>query len=237
VSATVKEGAVYSTAQNQTQSYLRFFNTGTGAGTVSVTLADSNTGQTLAQWTSPSIAGGTSPQYGLATIEAAATTPFTKPTYYSVTASPTFSGFMQHVLYRPIDGTLTNVSLCSVDVTASSTQAANVHSGLLTNGYPSTIVLYNTGTAAAESVRLGIFDSTSGARLGTYTSGAIAANGQAFVTVATMEAQAGITPTAVQYHYTIKVESAFTGHIQHLVTNQQAGVITDMTTVCPLTAN
>ncbi len=235
-STTLREGAVYSSAQVQTQSFLRFSNTGSTAGTVSVTLADFNTGQTLVQWTSPSVPAGASPQYGLSIIEAAATAAFTKPTYYSVSVTSQFAGVMQHVLYRPFDGTLTNLSLCDAGVTASRTQVANVHSGLLTNGFPSSIVLFNTGTAAT-TVTLGVFDSTTGARLGTHTTSAIAANAQAVVTVAAIEAGAGIAPTSIQYHYTIKVESAFTGHIQHLVTNQQAGVVTDMTTVCPLSAS
>ena len=32
------------------------------------------------------------------------------------------------------------------------------------------------------------------------------------------------------YHYVIQAEGAFTGFLQHLVNNTQAGAITDMTT-------
>ena len=46
---------------------------------------------------------------------------------------------------------------------------------LLQAGYPSTIVVYNTGSAAVD-VQLGIFDARTGTRLGTYTTGQIAAN-------------------------------------------------------------
>ena len=59
------------------------------------------------------------------------------------------------------------------------------------------------------------------------------ANGQTITTVVNMESAAGISPSS-RYHYILKIENAFTGFLQHLVNNQQSGVTTDMTGVCPL---
>jgi hypothetical protein len=50
----------------------------------------------------------------------------------------------------------------------------------------------------------------------------------------TIEDAIGLTPGAGMYHYNIKLDTAFTGTLQHLVNNKAAGLITDMTTACPL---
>ena len=58
----LRQGAAYSSAQTSAISLVRFYNSGTTAGTVTVTLANYLTGDTLTQWTSPSIAAGNAPQ-------------------------------------------------------------------------------------------------------------------------------------------------------------------------------
>src|SRR5262249_21225720 len=61
-------GGVFSSANQQSggpESQLRFYNIGSTAGTVSVTLSDSATGKTVANWTSPSIAPGAAPQFAI----------------------------------------------------------------------------------------------------------------------------------------------------------------------------
>ena len=50
--------------------------------------------------------------------------------------------------------------------------------------------------------------------------------------VATIEAAAGIVPTADQLHYVIKSLTSLSTYLQHRVNNQQAAVVTDMSTVC-----
>src|SRR5262249_7073511 len=51
-------GTVFSTSQVASQSFLRFFNTGTTAGTITATLSDYVSGRTLGQWSSASINPG-----------------------------------------------------------------------------------------------------------------------------------------------------------------------------------
>jgi len=53
------------------------------------------------------------------------------------------------------------------------------------------------------------------------------------------QAKAGIklTPSAGMFHYVINRVGPFTGFLQHLVTNNQVGVVTDMTTACTMAVN
>ena len=231
----VHVAAVFSTSQNTTQSYLRLYNSGTVGGTAKLTISDYTTGLAIASYTTPVIAPNTAPQIGMATLEAAATTTFTKPTYYTVTVEPQFTGSVAHVLYRPADGTLTNLSTCDRATTAGLQQVANVHTKFVGNNlFPSSIVVYN-GALTATPVTLTVYDATTGNSLGTYTTASIPANGQVVVPVSTIEPNLNI-PSGL-LHYSVKVTSALTGYIQHLVNNTQPGVITDMSTVCALGAS
>lgn len=226
-------GAVYSTNSPTSQSFVRFYNSGTVAGTVSVTLSDYATGTPLTQWTSPPIPAGASPQFAVSAIEAGGSQAFTRSNYYSLAIQSSFAGAFQHVLWRTADGSLTNLSTCDSAPANGGTILINVHSSLLANGYPSQVVVFNTGATTANAT-LGIYDAATGGRIGTYTASGIPANGQAITTVVNMENASGLNP-GNRYHYNIKIEnSAFTGFLQHLVNNQQSGVTTDMTEVCTL---
>lgn len=230
----VKQSAVFSTAQTTSGSYLRFNNLGATSGTVTVDLRNATTGQAYATWTSPGIAAGASDQFPLGALESAGAANAVRPPYFTISARATFGGAMQHALWRPADGTLTNLSTCEAGVTANPLQLINVHSSLLEYGYPSSVVVANTGAGAA-AVQLGLYDARDGKKLGAYTPPSIPANGQAVIAVSTMEAAAGIKPADISlYHYNIKIEGALNGFLQHLVLNKQAGVITDMTTSCRL---
>jgi|GEM_PF-1604075 len=228
---SLRLATVYSSAQTQSQSFLRFANTGTTAATVNVALADAATGQALGTWTSPSIPAGAAAQYQINTIESALTPGTARPQFFAAAVQSDMTGYIQHVLYRPSDGTLTNLSTCDSGVTANATQVANVHSSILDFGFPSSIAVTNTGTSSGTAT-LGIFDSTNGARLGTYTTPSIPANGQAVISIATIQSSAGVTPSSTQFHYTFRIENSFSGALQHLVNNLTRGVITDMTTAC-----
>jgi uncharacterized protein (TIGR01370 family) len=232
-STPLREGAIFSTAQAASESFLRFFNTGTTAGTVTATLADYATGSLLGQWTSDRISPGAELQYPIATVEAGVGITGAKPSYYSLTLNPGITGNFQHVLYRPVDGTLTNLSTCAAGVTALPAALDGVHSSLLGTGFPSSIVVVNTG-ATAETAALDLYDARNGNKLGTYTSASIPAGGELVTEVATIEAAIKLTPSDGMYHYVVKAEAPFTGYLQNLVNNTHAGVITDMTTSCSL---
>jgi hypothetical protein len=231
-SGRLDAGTVYSSAQPTAQSYLRFYNTGTAAGTAMVTLSDGATGQTLGQWTSPSIPSGAAPQFSIAAVESGTGAAFTRPAFYAVSVTSGFGGSFQHVLFRAADGTLTNLSTCGGGVTANRTALANVHSSLL-GAYPSSIVVNNTAGSAA-TVTLALHDARTGQRLGAATTPSIAAGGHAIIAISFIEGQAQVSPAPDKYHYVVRSEGAFSGYLQHLVENTQAGVTTDMSTVCAL---
>ena len=231
--APLLAGAVFSTAEQSTQSFLRIYNTGSSAGTVTVTLRDYMSGQRLGQWTSQNVAAGAELQYPISTVESGLDPGVAKPSYYSIAIQTNLTGYFQHVLYRPADGTLTNLSTCASGITTDPMSVSGVHSSMLAGNFPSSIVINNTG-AAPITPAFGIFDARDGTRLGTYTADTIAPGGQAVVTVGTVEAALGFTPTAGMFHYVVKADAAFTGFLQHLVNNVRAGVTTDMTTVCAL---
>ncbi len=229
---TLRAGPIRST-EVAPQSFLRFYNTGATGDTVVVNLYDQATGAPVAQWTSPNIPGGAQLQFSLGTIESDAgiTNP---PDLYTIEIFSAFDGYFQHVIRRPAQNTLTNASTCSAGVTADPRRLSGVHSDRLgSQGFPSSVVIANTGTASAM-VTLRVYDARDGAYLGTYTTSFIAANAQFRATVATIESDLGIVPPAGMNYYVIKAEGPFTGYLQHFVNNSQAGYNANMTSVCEI---
>jgi hypothetical protein len=234
VGITQRAPAVFSSSQQGGQSYFRFYNSGAASGTVTISLYDPTTGALLSEWKSPSIPPGAAPQFGVPAIEAAAARNFPIPSVYSITIHADINGSFQHVLYRPLDGTFSNLSACdTLQASATAARATNVHSSLLADGFPSSVVVYNTGLAPM-SATLGVNDARDGARLGVYSTPEIPPLGQLSVSVTTIEAALGVRPSADMYHYNIKVENGFTGMLQHLVSNKAAALLTDMTATCAL---
>lgn len=229
----LRVASVFGAQQPSVLSFLRFYNSGASSGTVDVTLADGSTGAVLATWTSPSLPGRSSRQFAMLDIENGASATFTKPLNYSISVRASFNGTFQNALFRKTDATLTNLSTCDA-VASGQTALINVHSSLLQSNYPSAVIIHNTGTNPAQ-FSLGIYSGQTGQRLGTYTTATIPANGQVVLGVSTIESGAGITP-AGNYHYNIRPDTTLTGYMQHLVSNQAAGVTVDMTAACTLTA-
>jgi len=227
----LRAASVYGSTQPNFLSYLRFYNSSSLAGTVDVTLADYDTGTVLGTWTSPPLAPRSARQFSIDVLENNANLPFTKSSTYSVSIRPTFTGLFQNVLWRRLDSTLSNLSTCDIPSTEQMT-LINVHSSLLQGGYPAGVVIHNTGSSGV-SVSLGIYNAENGARLGTYVTSSIPANGQRAYSIQTLESGAGFTPGNV-YHYVIKADVAFTGYLQHLMNNLAAGVTADMTATCAL---
>ncbi len=230
--STVRTAPIFSPAQAANQSYLRFFNTSTASGTSTVTMYDQTTGTTLGSWTTPSIGAGAEQQFGISDVLTAMGASTAKP-YLAMNVSSAFVGYFQNVLFRPADGTLTNLSTCNVGVSAPAARLSGVHTSRI-SGFPSTVVINNTG-ATASAFTLGVYDARNGAKLGSYATASVPANGRITVSVAAIEAATNITPSEGMFHYNIAAEGGFSGYLQHLVDNQKAGVITDMTTACAIT--
>ncbi len=228
--AGLRVASVFSSAQPEMISYLRFYNSGANPGTVDVTLADYETGQMLATWRSPALPARSSRQFSIAEIEANAGNAFTRPMVYSVSVRPTFSGSFQNILWRRTDNTLTNISACDAQE-RSTTTLINVHSSLLDYGYPSGVMIHNTSPSTTTPT-FGVYDGTSGNRLGGFSI-SIPPNSQRLLTVGSIEQMSGISPSGV-YQYNLRAESGLSGYVQHMVNNKAARLVTDLTETCPL---
>ncbi len=232
----LRVAGVFSSNHATLFSYLRFFNGGSAAGTVEITIADGTTGQALATWTSAPIAPFSQTQIGMRVIEAQANLPLTRPDFYSLSIRPTFTGYFQHAMHEPFTRTLTNLTACDTGAAAQSGIVLGVHSTRI-EGYPSSVIVHNTATTGAN-VSLAVYDARNGAILGTYQTGQIPANGQRIISAATL--QSGSTPAfqpmeADMAHYVVRATSSFfQGYLQHIVHSQSADTIADMTAVCRL---
>jgi hypothetical protein len=236
-------GAVASTAsQGGARSLLRFANSGETAGTVTVILANPATGSELGRWTSPIIPPGTAREYPVAMMESAIVPGTPLPTAYAVTVEPAFSGAVQNILRRA-DGAPSNLSTCETGVTTNPTRLTHVQASLPGNTTASSIVVaqavrgnetVDAGNHDTTTVTLGIYDARDGARLGAYVTGLLPRNGQATIAVMEMERAAGIAAKDSVPYYTVAVESAFSGYLQHMATG--AGVTADLTTACAFEA-
>ena len=192
-----------------------------------------DTGAVRGTWASPAIPAGASVQFDVSTIETGAGLGSTaRPANFRLAIAPAWRGAIQHVLYRPSDGTLSNLSTCDRGVAANPALLVNVHSSLFDNyGFPSTVGIVNTGSVDMK-IQLGLYNAATGEKLGVYNSGKIASGAQAVLPIAAIETGAGLSSASGVLHYNIKAENTFTGFVQHIVTNSKAGVATDMTTVC-----
>lgn len=241
------------------QSYLRFFNTGESEGTVTASLLDSATGQKVVTWKSPPIPPGASPQYDIATLEGDAVT--ARPAYYSLRVEPTttVTGYLQHVLFDAGRQALTNASTCDTGVMADPLRIANVHTSLLANAYPSTLILYNIG-GISGGMNFTLRNPGTGTDLGRYYAGVLkddrgyfyftSPSAQIFMSnAATLETayfEKPYSPAPTIFkpesgHVNLIDEGAisFPGTVfklfyQHRITSKYAGIVTDMTTVCAL---
>lgn len=218
------------------QSFLRFFNGGTVAGAVSLTLWDSATGQNLATWTSPPIQAGASTQFAMSAILGAATPAVSASAHPLITVDvrSAFNGFSQHVMWDGTTGAIENMSRCGGGPSADGSTVMNVHSHRLA-GYPSYLRIYNAGGQSGPA-RLVIRDAASGQPLATWTSPMIPNFAAVDVPIATIEAGASPSLTATSaLHYAISVDGTFTGYLQHVVRNTN-GALSEMTDKCALTA-
>ncbi len=235
--AGLRVPGVFSSNHPTLFSYLRFYNGSAASGTVEVTLSNGVTGVPLATWTSGPIAPSAMLQIGIRAIESQLPNlPAAKPDFYTLSIRPTFTGYFQHAMHEPFTRTLTNITSCDTGAAAQTNLVMGVHSTRI-EGYPSSVIVHNTA-ASQTSLALGIYDARNGNLLGTYQTGTIPANGQKVITAAAL--QSGSSPAwqpneLDMAHYVVKVTSSFfTGYLQHLVHNEAADTVADVTSLCRL---
>jgi V8-like Glu-specific endopeptidase len=213
-------------------SYFRFYNPGLVAGTVSVTFHNGATGQVLGTWTSPPLPPRSSRQFDVIEMERAASPPIdaTGKDNYTATIASDFQGFVQSVLWNEGGQSLTNISGCSNGLADNVSNLINVHTTNIP-AYPSVIMVHNLANKASDAV-IGVFDSMTGNRLGGIVVPAIAPSAAATFGAADIERVLQYTPAPDHYHYNLVIENDFYGYAQHIVNNNAAGLVTNMTAKC-----
>lgn len=225
-------------ASNRTsvQSNIRFYNSGIFTGTAFVDVVDDLTGQTVGTY-SRDIPGGASIQVSMEDIENGVSPAITPAggdaQTYTLHVTASFSGYTQHVLWNPAGGSLTNISGCGNGLANTVRDIGNVHTSII-NGYPSYMMVYNSGSTAAAPTFV-VRDARDGSSLGNFTfSSDIAPNTTATVLVSDLVEFFGGTPESDQFHLNLELQNSFSGFAQHIVDNEIGGVLTNMTAKCDL---
>jgi len=219
------------------EAYLRFYNGADSADTVELSLRDGTGGEILGSWESPDILPNASLQFDVKLLETDAVTLVglvsEERTYYNVEVTNAFNGFMQHVLWQPSAGVITNMSSCAGGPAVDTRVLLNVHTSSITN-YPSVIRIYNNGTAAAAEMTL--YHSLDGQQFGRWVSPVILSGAAIEIAVADLEAELMSTENEADLgaHLNIVLDAGYDGHIQHIVRNELNGVLTDMSSKCDL---
>lgn len=102
----------FNPSNNSIQSFLRVTNTGTTAGSVTVTVRNSSTGASIGSYTSASVAAGATIQIAGSVIESQST-PVVTPTLgvqYDLGITGPITGFVQHIGFNSVSGQLSDLS-------------------------------------------------------------------------------------------------------------------------------
>lgn len=229
---TVLLAPVFFSTSTDKQSYLRFTNTSdTTPGNVTVVVRDFNGVKLGNAWTK-TIQPRTSPQFSMATIEAEASIIATGLRARIEISTTLATGSVQHVVWNPQGGALSNLSMCGSAVGSYVRTLPNVHSSRIT-AYPSRIVINNNGAAAAAL--LDVYDSRTGNPVGSWTSPVVPANGSLYVPMADIERAMGFVPAPDQSHLWVVSSATFNGGLYQEIDNLGAGVLVEMTGRCLLT--
>ena len=204
-------------------SYIRVVNPTEHDGKVTATIKSPSAEQ-LGTW-SNTVNAGTAPQFGIDVIAPDLEQPI------SLELTTNFGGSVQHVVWNSKLGLLSNISNCVEMFLVDTRLLTNVHSTLLGSNYPSEIIVSNKGKET-DSATLEVYDSVTGERLGTYETENVEVNGHLTVPVSQIERAISFMPADNQYHLSVKLVGSFAGSISHLVTNVEAGAVTDMTRRC-----
>jgi len=229
----------YNSARNL--SYIRFFNTNPdAASTFSITVVGSPSGQSYGT-TTVAAPKNASIQLSLTDIlsRANAAALNSGDTNYSIyMRNPdTFSAW-QHVLFNDQNRFFENVTICQFFSGALHTRVipivGNMHTSRI-GGYPSEITVHNY-TNATRSYVANVFDSTTGASLGSVPL-SVGANTTARLSTDSIEQQLNFVPSASQFHMNVKLGDAsspteLTAVIGHNVINQEFNAALNMTAWC-----
>jgi hypothetical protein len=221
-------------------SYMRFFNKSSTPGAVTISMRDAPTGTVYGTWTSPTIPPGASLQFGVGQMEREAVPtgpvlPILGRTFYDMDVTSTFAGYVQHVQWANGSAILNNLTSCGTGIVNDTSVITNIYTSKI-GSYVSHVRMVNTGALADHAV-LVVTDINGGTQIGQWTSPEIPSGGMLDITGPQLEAQIPALQTAViggmlQYNVTL---TRLAGYMQHIMENQGADVISDMTAKCSMT--
>lgn len=213
-------------------SYLRVTNATSSDGIVQAVFRNNGSTQELGTW-SGEVPAGASIQFDIGTMETeAGVSPAGPTTTYSLAFTANFDGFVQHAVWNAVGASLTNLTSCAGGVSSTNQHLGNVHTNRI-SGYPSTIIVQNTGTSA-DTASFDVFDSVTGLVIANNYSQSVPAGSTWTFTANDFAADVGFSPGESQSHISFVLDDGFTVFAQHIMTNEGAGVISNMTSRCAL---
>ncbi|TAL01870.1 MAG: hypothetical protein EPO08_09285 [Rhodospirillaceae bacterium] len=224
-------------------SFLRVYNSTSTSGTITFTIRDAVSGTSLGTYTSSSVPAGASAQIALSDIEKNAvaaqgqTIAATGRSYYNLEAASTFGGYVQYILWTNNLGVLGNLTSCPAGLSTDGTTLLNIDAAN-NSGYVSHIRIVNPG-AVAGTATLTFTNPGSGQQVAQWTSPAIPAGASYDITEPQIEAAVPALASATSsgtYQYNVLLTN-FAGYLQHVVANNQVGLLTDLSAKCDLTAS
>lgn len=211
------------------ESYLRFSNLGSTAGTARVTLYDAKTGTEFAIWDSVLIPGRGALQVSLGDIAKGKRLEATAG--YVAMVAGAFKGQVQHVAWSPTGGVVTDLTSCGE--LEMPENALGYIAGPGSINLKGVVRIGNEGTRA-RGVKLALRDAATGAVLGTWTSPDIAARGAFEISAAKLAADAVAPVPAATTALTVMIDGSAAQMTLSYLEGIGDGVVTDLSAGCKL---
>lgn len=240
---------VFSSTNTAFTSYVRLWNdTATnGSATVDVTIVDAATGNQVGTW-SVLVGANRSLQFPISDIEEAAgiVSPPDQYVFYLDWGDHPFFGIkFQHVVWSPTSGFFESLSGCRERPQEPKT-LANLHTSTISQ-YPSLVIIHSEERTERE-VRINVREAGQGTSMGSYIlPSTLPAFGSVNVAVSEIENAVSWIPSSTEFHMIVDVEtrvsgdpffeSNWDGWVTHVVQNDSAGSLVNMTPHCIVTAS
>ena len=217
------------------RSYIRLHNTSGSRGRVDITLVDDDSGKTVATH-ARRLRHLSTLQVGISDIEADASIDLSEVGLtYTAYVESDFAGRLQHVLWNPGEGVLTNVSPCVDGLADPGRFLAYVHTSLI-QSYPSSFFVHNNRSIATRA-EFTAYSNITGRELGRVETSEIAPYSSIVFAASDAYDAIDFQPRDGEFHINFVLSEDFRGFAQHIVDNRDAGVVTNMSATCELPDN
>ncbi|MBP02954.1 MAG: hypothetical protein CMM25_09110 [Rhodospirillaceae bacterium] len=227
---------VYPSTRTSIKSLIRIFNSSPADGIFNIDVVDDITGEKMGTYTTE-VSGGASIQSSMDSIENLMEPPLSPPKTttqsYSLYITSTVNGYVQHVLWNSVGGSLTNASGCGNKTAQDLIYLNNVHTTKIPE-YPSYVLMHNTSSNNSNPI-FRVTDARDGSTFGSFTlENDILPHTSRMIYVSDLVELFGQQPESDQFHINLKLDRSFSGFVQHFVDNKEGGILTNMTTKCEL---